>query len=140
MILVNEGSRRIVLGPAGADARCEHCGSDQRIIVLTYQVFGFFRFCASWSRRYVLECRQCRTPILPIARSEFEHEQGNAIPYGHRFGLAVLAALVAVSLAVKAIGLHGTLVNLALLLLWVSAAFACWRVAWESSFSRRRRA
>jgi hypothetical protein len=138
MILVNEGSRRIVLGPAPADTRCEQCGSSQRMIVLSYQVFGFFRFCASWSRRYVLECRQCRTPIVPIARSDFEHEQGNAVPYGHRFGLAVVSALVVVTLATKAIARRGTLVNVALLALWVIAGYACWRVAWESSFSRRR--
>jgi len=138
MILVNEGSRRIVLCPASADARCEHCGSDQRMVVLSYEVFGFFRFCASWSRRYVIECRQCRTPILPIRQSEFEAEQGNAIPYGHRFGLAVLAALLVVTLAIKWIATRGTLADIALLVLWIGVGVTFWRIAWKSSFSRRR--
>ena len=88
MILVNEGSRRIVLAPTADGQPCAECGSEQRVIAVRYQVFGFFKaFCASWSRHYFIECRQCRRTLSAITRADFEAAQGNAVPYGHRFAL-----------------------------------------------------
>ncbi len=149
MILVSEGSRRVVLGPDSAFApipvftpeplreRCGECGSDRRMVVVSYEVFAFFRFGASGRRRYTIDCRDCRASIAPVRRTEFEREHGNAVPYGHRFGLAVLALLIAVTLADRSIA-DVRFVDIALVALWASAGIAFWRIAPESSFSRRR--
>ena len=66
MILVNEGTRGFVLSRVSVGEPCPQCGSEERDVVVQYQVFGFFQaFCASWGRRYVVECRRLRWPGLP---------------------------------------------------------------------------
>jgi hypothetical protein len=139
VILVNEGTRGFVLSRTTTGERCPHCGSQERDTVVQYQVFGFFQaFCASWGRRYTVECRQCRNVLAPIAIAEFEAEHGNPIPYGHRFGLATLAALVALSGAVLAAGVRNRPFTIVLLVVWSTVGVWCWRRSRASTFRRRR--
>ena len=138
MILVNDGSRGLVLDRMSGQQPCPHCGSDERDVVVSYHVFGFFQvFCASWGRRYVLECRRCRAELAPVAIATFEVEHGNPIPYGQRFGLPVLATLVALTIACYASGLRNRVVTLVLLAVWSAVAVVWWRRARRSSFRRR---
>ncbi len=140
MILVNEGTRGFVLSRVSVGEPCPQCGSEERDVVVQYQVFGFFQaFCASWGRRYVVECRRCRTDLAPLAIATFEEEHGNPIPYGHRFGLAALGTLVAITVAVLAFGLRSRIVTIVLLAVWAVVGVVTWRRARTSTFSRRRR-
>ena len=136
MILVSDGTRRVVVGPAADGAACPECSAHQRVVVATYQVFGFFRFGMSWSRRYLIECRQCRAVLLPLARSDFDREHGNPLPYGHRFGFAAILVLAVASIAIH--HFVGAAASFALAGLWFVAGLALWRTAWNSTFKRRR--
>jgi hypothetical protein len=139
MILVNEGTRGFVLSRDSVGEPCPHCGSEERDVVVQYQVFGFFRaFCASWGRRYVVECRQCRAELAPLAIAGFEEEHGNPIPYGHRFGLTALLSLVAISVAILAIGVRNRAVTIVLLAVWTIVGVVAWRKRRRSTFLRRR--
>jgi hypothetical protein len=140
VILVNEGTRGFVLSRVSVGEPCPHCGSEERDVVVQYQVFGFFQaFCASWGRRYVVECRRCRAELAPLAITGFEEEHGNPIPYGHRFGLAALATLVAITVAVLAFGLRSRTFTMVLLAVWAIVGVFAWRKRRTSTFSRRRR-
>jgi len=139
MILVNEGTRGFVLSRTSVGEPCPHCGSDERDVVVQYQVFGFFQaFCASWGRRYVVECRRCRAELAPLAIAGFEEEHGNPIPYGHRFGLAALLSLMTISVAILAIGLRNRAVTVVLLAVWAVVGVVAWRNRLRSTFLRRR--
>jgi hypothetical protein len=139
MILVNEGTRGFVLSRVSVGEPCPHCGSEERDVVVQYQVFGFFQaFCASWGRRYVVECRRCRVELAPLAIAGFEEEHGNPIPYGHRFGLAALLSLVAVTVAIFAIGIRNRAVTVVLLAVWAIVGVVAWRKGRRSTFLRRR--
>ncbi|MDQ1382850.1 MAG: hypothetical protein QOG65_229 [Actinomycetota bacterium] len=139
MILVNEGTRGFVLNRISVGEPCPHCGSEERDVVVQYEVFGVFRaFCASWGRRYVVECRRCRAELAPLAIAGFEEEHGNPIPYGHRFGLPALLSLVAISLAILAIGIRNQSVTIVLLAVWAMVGVVAWRKARRSAFLRRR--
>jgi hypothetical protein len=138
VILVNEGSRRIVLAPTADGQPCGECGSEQRVVAVRYQVFGFFKaFCASWSRHYFIECRRCRRTLSAITRADFEAAQGNAVPYGHRFGLIALGVLIAVTLGMLTALGRGPFVTVMLLIVWAAVGVLLWRNAWTSAFSRR---
>lgn len=138
VILVNEGTRGLVLSRTSGHEPCPNCGSDERDVSVSYQVFGFFRaFCASWGRRYVVACRRCRTELAPLAVSAFEREHGNPIPFGHRFGLLILLALVALSGVVYATGIRNRAVTLVLLAVWAIVGIVTWRRSRTSSFARR---
>jgi hypothetical protein len=138
MILVNEGTRGFVLSRTAVGEPCPHCGSEERDVVVQYQVFGFFNaFCASWGRRYTVECRQCRAVLAPLPIATFEAEHGNPIPYGHRFGLGVLAALIALTVAVFAAGVRNRAVTIVLLAVWAIVGLWCWRNSRGSTFRRR---
>jgi hypothetical protein len=140
VILVDEGSRRLVLARTDDAQPCHECESRQRIIAVRYQVFGFFNvFGASWSRHYYVECRQCRTTVSAMTRSEFENDHGNAIPYGQRYGLLVLGLLIAGTVVVLATVGRGPALGVALLIVWTASAVTLWRSAWASSFTRRRK-
>jgi hypothetical protein len=140
VIHVNEGTRGFVLSRVSVGEPCPHCGSEERDVVVQYQVFGFFQaFCASWGRRYVVECRQCRAELAPLAIAAFEEEHGNPIPYGHRFGLAALTTLVAITVTVLAVGLRSRIVTIVLLAMWAIVGVVTWRRARMSTFRRRRR-
>lgn len=141
MILVSEGTRGLVLRRTSGEEPCPNCGSDERDVVVSYQVFGFFKaFCANWGRRYAVECRRCRTELEPVTISTFESEYGNPIPYGHRFGLAALAVLMTLTIAVFASGLRSRVVTVSLLALWVVVGIGCWRTSRMSTFRRRAQA
>jgi hypothetical protein len=138
VILVNEGSRRIVLAATADGPPCSECGSEQRVVAVRYQVFGFFKaFCASWSRHYSIECRQCRRTSSAITRADFETAHGNAIPYGHRFGLVALGVLIGATLGTLTTLGRGPLVTVMLLIVWATVGVLLWRNAWTSAFSRR---
>ena len=140
MILVSEGSRRIVLAPASDGQPCTECRSPQRVVAVRYQVFGFFKaFCASWSRQYFIECRQCRRTLSAMTRVDFETAQGNAIPYGHRFGLVALAVLVVATLGTLTTLGRGPLVTVPILIIWATVGVFLWRNAGTSAFSRQTR-
>jgi hypothetical protein len=140
VILVDEGSRRRVLARTDDAHPCHECESRQRVIAVRYQVFGFFNiFGAGWSRHYYVECRQCRAAASAISRSEFEKDLGNAIPYGHRYGLLVLGLLIAGTVLVLATVGRGPALGVALLIVWTVSAVGMWRNAWASSFTRRRK-
>ena len=135
---MSEGSRRIVLAPTADGHPCSECGSEQRVVAVRYQVFGFFKaFCASWSRHYFIECRQCRRTLSAITRSDFETAQGNAIPYGHRFGLVAFGVLITATLGTLTTLGRGPVVSVTLLISWVTVGVLLWRNAWASAFSRR---
>jgi hypothetical protein len=137
-MIVNDGARGLVLERVSGQQACPHCGSDERDVVVSYHVFGFFQvFCASWGRRYVVECRHCRVELAPLAINAFEVEHGNPIPYGQRYGLHVLLALVVLTAAVYASGLRNRVVTLVVLATWAAVAFVGWRKARRSSFRRR---
>jgi hypothetical protein len=140
VIVVDEGERRLVLGTAANGVACQVCGSEQRVVAVRYQVFGFFgAFGASWSRHYFIECRQCRTTLSAIERSEFETTHGNAIPFGQRLGLLALGVLIALTLVVLSIGGRSTAIRGGLAVVWAVVVIALWRIAWTSTFTRRRR-
>jgi hypothetical protein len=93
VILVDEGAQRLVLATVPNGRPCAACDSEQRVVAVRYQVFGFFgAFGASWARHYFIECRQCRTTLSAIERAEFETPYGNAIPFGQRYGLLALGS------------------------------------------------
>jgi hypothetical protein len=138
VILVDEGTRRLVLARTDDGQPCHECASRQRVIAVRYQVFGFFNvFCASWSRHYSVECRQCRAIVSAMTRSEFENDHGNAIPYGQRYGLLVLGLLIAGTVLVLATVGRGPGVGLVLLIAWTASTVSLWRRSWVSSFTRR---
>jgi hypothetical protein len=119
---------------------CHECGSQQRVIAVRYHVFGFFKaFGASWARHYFVECRQCRTTLSAMTRSEFEKAHGNAIPYGQRFGLLALGALVAATAVIVGVVGRSPAVSIALVVVWAILGGLLWRNAWVSTFTRRRR-
>ena len=115
MILVNEGTRGFVLSRVTVGEPCPHCASEERDVGAVPGVRllpGLLRELGSPLRR--------RMPAVP-SRARAAGDRGlrrgarNSILYGHRFGLAALLSLVAISVAILAIGVRNRAVTIVLL-------------------------